>query len=233
VASLSDRLKVMAEMIDQSAQSVADIGTDHGLLPIYLIENRNIQKIIATDLHHGPLEKARENLAQKRLQHYVELRRGDGLQVIRPGEVEVMVMAGMGGVLISQLLQQAPRVAEKTTQLLFQPMTAAYSVRKFLLTHGYQISREKLVEERHQVYEIIEARFINQPQLASETALELGLYIASQPSKLALPFLEEKKVYWQRKRAGLLKAKKRNEAQLQETANMLEAIEEVCLWHQQ
>ena len=102
---LPERLLRIASFVPQSSL-VADIGTDHALLPVYLARQGICSKVIATDLHPGPLEAARSTVALFNLWKQVELRQGDGLEVIRPGEVNVIIIAGMGGVKIERNPEQ-------------------------------------------------------------------------------------------------------------------------------
>src|SRR5699024_8275793 len=92
---ISKRLRTVAELV--SGRTVADIGTDHGYVPLYLYEQGKIEKALACDINRGPLEKAKENIASAKAERVVEARLGSGLTPVRIGEVESAVIAGMGG----------------------------------------------------------------------------------------------------------------------------------------
>ena len=93
---LSKRLQAVADLVTEGA-SVADIGTDHGYIPIYLIEHHIAEKVIALDINRGPLERARMHIVGHGLKEKIETRLSDGLEKVLPGEVDTMIAAGMGG----------------------------------------------------------------------------------------------------------------------------------------
>lgn len=96
---LSKRLQAVADLVTEGA-SVADIGTDHGYIPIYLIEHHIAEKVIALDINRGPLERARMHIVGHGLKEKIETRLSDGLEKVLPGEVDTMIAAGMGGGLV-------------------------------------------------------------------------------------------------------------------------------------
>lgn len=149
---LSPRLHSIANCI-QGAVSMADIGTDHGYLPVYLMENALVAHAIASDVNQKPLEKAAKTIAEQSVKN-IETRLGSGLSVLVPGEVEVIVMAGMGGLLIRDLIQAQPEVA-RGSRLVLQPMRSQAILRRFLETSGFKIVKEELAIEGNRVYEIM------------------------------------------------------------------------------
>ncbi len=143
-------------------KKVVDIGTDHAYLPAYLIENNICPSAIAADIGKGPLENAKkvvstsENLSKK-----IELRLSDGLKEINPDEAEDIVIAGMGGILISEILAAAPWVKDDTKRLILQPMSHAEDVRKYLCENGFEIIKEKACSDGKHNYILIVAEFKN------------------------------------------------------------------------
>ena len=140
-----------------SGSVVADIGTDHALLPAYLVRQGICPRVIATDLHMGPLAAARSNIALFNLGKQVELRRGDGLAIFQPGEIMVIIIAGMGGGKIIEILDQAPDVLQSASRLILQPLSAAAQVRGWLIGNGWGLTDEDLVQDNERYYEIIVA----------------------------------------------------------------------------
>jgi len=163
---LPERLLRIASYVPQSS-SVADIGTDHALLPAYLVLQGICSKIIATDMHAGPLESARATVAAFNLWEQVELRQGDGLSIIRPGEVSTIIIAGMGGVKINGMLNRAADVLRQTACLILQPLSGVAQVRRWLSGNGWRLVDEDLLIDNGRFYEIIVA----EPMDAAEERL--------------------------------------------------------------
>lgn len=152
--SLSRRLFAVARQVPPDCV-IADIGTDHALLPAYLVEKGTCPRAIAGDLNPGPVRAARETVQTRGLQDKIEIRRGDGLGILRPGEADVVILAGMGGHLITQILQSSPGVLEKVRRLIVQPNNKAPVLRSWLAGRGWGIVEEDLVEEEGKVYPVI------------------------------------------------------------------------------
>lgn len=158
--SLSKRLLTIANEIKQ-AHSLLDIGTDHGYLPIHLVQSGKIKQAIAADINEGPLTRARENIAKANLTTRIQTRMGNGFSVLEEGEtVDVVVIAGMGGALITDILQQGVEAQEraKVERFVLQPNVGSAIVRQWLFEHGWQLMNEQLVEEDERIYEILTAK---------------------------------------------------------------------------
>lgn len=153
---LGKRLAVLASFVlPQSC--IADIGTDHAYLPIYLCTHGICRAAVAVDVHAGPYQAAKETLRRLGLSDQIALRLGDGLQVVAAGEVDTVIIAGMGGTTMLDILQAKPEVTTALTRLILQPMNAAATLRQWLVQHGWYIVQEELVEEDGKLYEIIVA----------------------------------------------------------------------------
>ncbi|NLJ57491.1 MAG: SAM-dependent methyltransferase [Tissierellia bacterium] len=148
------RLETIVSMVEK-CNLVADIGTDHGYVAEMLLKKGICKKVIATDLREGPLNRALEHLTKVNLLDRCELRLGSGLTVLNEGEVDAIIIAGMGGDLISGILEESKNIALKS-QLILQPMTAVGNLRKYLIKNGFKIVTEKIVKENH-FYFIIKA----------------------------------------------------------------------------
>ncbi len=152
---LSPRLLAIAEMID-GGKRVADIGTDHALLPIYLLKTGKASFSVCSDIKKGPLLSAEKNIRLYGLTDKTRLELADGLNGIRPNEADIAVIAGMGGEMISHILSDF--VPEGLEEFILQPMRNIPSLRKTLHTLGYRILKEKLVKEKTKMYIIIHAK---------------------------------------------------------------------------
>ena len=156
--ALSPRLKEVAALVRRTGR-VADIGTDHAYLPVYLVEHGVCQGAIASDLRPGPLENARANVEAAGLNDKIELRLSDGLDKIKPDEADDIIIAGMGGILISDILGRTSWLKNTCKHLVLQPMTHAEYLRAFLATNGYEILRESVCEDTGKLYCIMSATF--------------------------------------------------------------------------
>lgn len=153
---LSPRLKAIANLVPR-CRSAADIGTDHGYVPLHLVKTGKIEYAIAADISPGSLNKAEELIHQHRMEDCMEARLGSGLSVLKPGEADTIIIAGMGGLLICDILEQGKAVAEKASTLILQPMVAQEELRRWLVSNNYCIVEEDLVREDNRIYEIIVA----------------------------------------------------------------------------
>ena len=161
---LSPRLHAIAEQVPQGAR-LADVGTDHGYLPVWLLRSGCIDSAIATDLREGPLNRARETAQQFGVAEQISFRLCDGLSAIRPEEADTVVIAGMGGETIVSILEAAPWTKEGTL-LLLQPMTGFAPLRLWLQENGYQIAGECIAREGKRLYNILTVRGGEMPPLS-------------------------------------------------------------------
>lgn len=153
---LSDRLQIIAD-ITKDSKTMADIGTDHGFLPVYLLQKGLCRKAIMTDISAPSLEKARSNCRKYLGEDFegCEFRQGSGLSVLKPGEVENVVIAGMGGRLMVDILSSDKRLTFSFKKFILQPRIGQGILRKWLLREGFSIVREDLVREGNYIPEII------------------------------------------------------------------------------
>lgn len=154
---LSPRLALLAQWVPQGA-ALADVGTDHGYLPIALTLEGRLRRAVASDLRPGPLGRGRAAAERWGVGGRIDFRLCGGLSAIRPEEIDTISIAGMGGETICAILQAAPWTADGAHTLLLQPMTKAPELRLWLTGHGYAICRERLAEERGTLYPVLEAR---------------------------------------------------------------------------
>jgi len=170
---LKGRLGAIAGMVPV-CRTVCDIGTDHAYIPIYLVSGDICGKAVATDVRKGPLQVAGENILSFGLDDRIELRLGDGLEPLREGEAEVIVIAGMGGALIRDLLEQGRSKAVKAQKLVLQPMKAPELVREWLCENGFEITGEELAEEEGKIYTLIGAHWTGVCTRLTPAELQVG-----------------------------------------------------------
>lgn len=192
---LSKRIARIASFVPRGSV-VADIGTDHALLPIYLIREGICPRVFACDFYPGPLETAMANVLLFGLGGQIEVRQGNGLQALDPEEVDVIVVAGMGGAKIRDLLSAAPAVLVSVKRLVLQPQGGAVVVRRWLANNNWLLLDEDLVLENERFYEIIvaeplpEGKDLTVPE--NELLFEIGPLLLEKRHLLLVPFLQEK-----------------------------------------
>ena len=153
---LSPRLEKIAEQIN-NGQTMADIGTDHGFLPIYLYESGTCPHVIMSDISEGSLAKARKNCEMYHPGEAFDLRLGSGVEVLENAEVDAVVIAGMGGILMTEILEKDIEKSRSFGKLILQPRKDVGKLRFWLFDHGFKIVNEALVRENKYICEIITA----------------------------------------------------------------------------
>jgi tRNA (adenine22-N1)-methyltransferase len=232
---LSPRLQSVARLVPQGAR-LADVGTDHAYLPVYLIQRGVIERAIASDLRPGPLERARATLERYGMEENITLRLCDGLAGIQPEEVDAVTIAGMGGETISAILQAAPWCRQGECSLILQPMSAQEDLRRWLGENGYAIEREVLSREGTTIYLTILARAGEMPPL-TPAQLWAGRQERGQEEPLRLEYLEHLLRRASRAAAGLRQSSRPADAQkLEQLEPVIEGlsnmIEEWKAWQQ-
>lgn len=155
---LTPRLQRVADLVRNSV-TVADIGTDHGYLATYLVQNGKVTSAIASDLREGPLEMAKATVAQCGFEDKIQLRLSDGLQSISGHETDDIVIAGMGGELIAEILSNCTWIKDNTKHLVLQPMTHSDVLREYLCNNHFEIISDVVVRENKKLYNVIEATY--------------------------------------------------------------------------
>ena len=151
---LSKRLKAISEFVD-SNDKIIDIGCDHALLDIYLKEEKSDINIIASDIHEGAINQAKKNIEKHNLTDKIDLRLGDGLNVVSADEIDTIIISGMGYHNIVKILSNNKKL-KNVKKIIVQSNTDVVKLRKSIIKLGYKISREKLIEDSDIVYTIIE-----------------------------------------------------------------------------
>ncbi|WP_019553223.1 tRNA (adenine(22)-N(1))-methyltransferase [Propionispira raffinosivorans] len=154
--NLGPRLLSVAKFVPKGSV-VADIGTDHAYLPISLVENKIVDKAFACDVHAGPYQVAQKTILAAGVSSQIDVRFGDGITVLSPGEVDVLTIAGMGGALMIDILSKCPRVTADLKGVVLQPMNGAALLRSWLYQNGWKINEEDLVFDEGRLYEVMYA----------------------------------------------------------------------------
>ncbi len=172
---LDDRLLAVAGCVSEGAY-LADIGTDHAYLPIYLMEEGKIIGAVASDIHKGPLERADINIREASLSNKIATKLTDGLRGIEDYPVTDVAIAGMGGMMIAGILEAAPFVKERGTKLILQPMQHIPELREYLAKNGYSVTKETGAIADGKIYQIICVVYTGKTETYTETELLLGKY---------------------------------------------------------
>lgn len=144
-------MKAVASMVTPGGV-LADVGTDHGYVPISLVQRKKIQKAIAMDVNRGPLQRAKEHIVEYQLEEYIETRLSDGVQKLGVGEVDSILIAGMGGELVMHIISEGMEVCRSVKELILQPQSELGKVRKFLRENNFEIVDEDMVIEEGKYY---------------------------------------------------------------------------------
>ena len=155
---LTPRLQAVADLVAQGA-TLADIGTDHAYLPVWLLLEGKISRAIAADLREGPLDRAKTTAHEYACTERISFRLCDGLSGVDPQEADTIVIAGMGGETIAAILEDAPWTKDGSYTLILQPMSAQNDLRRWLWQQGYGIQNEQIVREGDKLYNILFVRY--------------------------------------------------------------------------
>ena len=170
---ISDRLRCCAAQVPQGSR-VADIGTDHGYLAVELVKSGKAKFVVASDKNTGPYEAAVRTVRENGLaDNVISVRLGDGLKSLRPGEVDTVCIAGMGGALMVEILEGSPDVVETLDALILQPQSAAPELRRWIYRKHWHIEDESLVLDDGRIYEIIMAKR-GRRKMPEQLMLEIG-----------------------------------------------------------
>lgn len=196
---LSDRLRAVAELVTPHL-IIADVGTDHGYVPIYLVQNEICPKAIAMDVNQGPLERAEMHIRAYHLESKIQTRLSDGLKELRQGEADAVILAGMGGGLMIRILESSKEVVNAMKECILQPQTELYRVREYLLKEGFDFLEEKMIREEGKYYPMMKIRPPRetketeernaQVRLWSKAELTYGKLLIQQKNPVLMEYLQ-------------------------------------------
>jgi len=153
---LSKRLLAVASMVSEG-KVTADVGTDHGYVPIYLVKQGICPFAYACDVNKGPLDKAREHIVEEEMEDKIFLQLSDGMKELKGKDIESVIIAGMGGELICKIIEESP-ILDDITELIVSPHHDVNRVRETLLDNGFNIVSEKMILDSDKYYNIIKSQ---------------------------------------------------------------------------
>lgn len=222
---LSDRLQLIADKVE-IGETMADIGTDHGFLPLYLIAQGISPKAIMCDISGPSLNKAREAAVEYGISKGALFREGDGLAVIEDGEVDTIVIAGMGGVLMTEIIGKDLKKSRSFKKFILQPRNNAGYLRKWLYDNGFEVSENLLVREGKFICEVIVVRCGKSPQIEDygpeAPQWDLPPALTSREEGLVREFVDYKIFQENKKLKGLQKSKTIDEDEIAKAKSRME-----------
>ena len=228
---LSERLETLIRLAGKG-QAAADVGTDHGFVPIELVRRGLFERVIASDVRKGPLKAAGEHVRQAGIEEQITLRLGDGLKVVGPGEAEVILISGMGGALMQRILMEGEETAKTAKRLILSPQSEIPAFRTFLQTHGYRISGEALICEEKKYYFLLTAEpGTQEPWMGADRLY--GKYLLEQGGETVITYVKKRKAVLERILRNLELAEETEVAQRRQEAEeelrlTEEALSAVC-----
>lgn len=170
--SIDHRLQAVANFVPKGS-IIADIGTDHGYLPIELVKTGKCIRAIAGDVNEGPYLAAKRSVRKASLTSKIDVRLGSGLEILNKAEVDIAIFCGMGGNLMVELLKDCPEIVNSLQGLILQPQQGYIPLRKYLYEIGWHIEDEAIAKADNRIYQVILAR-PGKMVCPSEIELELG-----------------------------------------------------------
>ena len=205
---LSQRLLAVADLAS-AGHCLADVGTDHGYIPIYLMEKGKYERAIAMDVKKGPLLRAEENRRIHGFEERMELRLSDGVQALKDGEADTVVIAGMGGGLVIHILTEGEKVLRSVETLVLQPQSEFGRVRDFLEKKEYRIEEEHMLCEDGKYYAMMRVKHGKMAPL-TEVEKKYGPVLLKKKDPVLKEFLEreERKFEEIREHLGVMEGEK-------------------------
>lgn len=187
---LSKRLEQVAQMVPQGAR-MADIGCDHAYLPIELVKRGQVAHAIGCDINRGPLEAADKNAQRACLDHsMLELRLGDGLNAIAPGDVDVVTIAGMGAGLMADILSARPEVTKMLSRIVVSPNVAPWILRHWAIDNNFTVANESVIYENDHYYEVFTLEPSASPVQYTELECYFGIELPRQCNETTRAYFE-------------------------------------------
>lgn len=188
---LSKRLLAVAEMVTPG-MVVTDIGTDHGYVPIYLVENNICPSAIAMDVNQGPILRAESHILDAGLEDKIQIRLSNGFENIKPGEADCAVIAGMGGELMVKILENGRAVVDKLKEMVLSPHSEIFLVRQCVHEMGLLIADEKMVFDEGKYYTIIKVKSGNEEKY-SEIENKYGRILIEKKDPVFVEYINREK----------------------------------------
>lgn len=230
---LSERLLHIAGQV-QTGKTLADVGCDHGYLSMYLVRTGRMQRAIAMDINEGPLQRAAEHIACEALGEYIQTRQSNGLDRLSAGEADAVVIAGMGGNLMIDILTRGEAIVSALDQLILEPQSELAGVRAYLREKDYQIEEEDLVLEDGKYYPILRvlpkknsdvAAFSKKSGLSEQVLDAYGHRLLAARHPVLVSFLDRERRQCEQILAGLPEKQAVSERIALRRAQLLEKME--------
>ena len=223
--SLTPRLEAVKNAVPDCA-CVLDAGTDHAYVPIALVKEGRCSRAIASDINKGPLARAKNHIEKEGLPEKIETRLGSGLSVVKPGEVQAAVLAGMGGVLIAQLLEENPAVVQSVSHFVLQPMNAQDYLRHYLHKNRFCIEDEYFAAEDKKIYVILKVSHGTETY-DKECYYHIGkrLFEKYRGQPILAAYLDRRIAEYRKMVDGLRKAERRDEERIGYLEQLIKQIE--------
>ncbi len=189
--TVSRRMQAAVDMVT-SGLVCADIGTDHAYVPMQLIRQGKCPRVIAMDLREGPLAIARRNIREAGMDERIQTRLSDGMQKLSPGEAQSIVICGMGGMLILDILKESPHILADAQELILQPQSDIPKVRAWLQASQMKTADEKMLVEDGKYYTLLRAVHGNESALQPEEEL-FGRILLSRRDPVLQDYLRRRK----------------------------------------
>ena len=226
---LDARLRAVANFVGEGKRA-ADIGTDHAYLAIALMRERKAVRVIASDKNEGPYEAAKRTVHEAGLGQDISVRIGDGLAPLQPGEVDTVCMAGMGGVLMCEILSAGTEVLGTVESMVLQPMNGAAELRRWLYEHQWYIADEALALADGRIYEILSARR-GKRKMPEPLLLEIGPVLWEKKPELLRHHIERLLFQERSVAAGMEKSQRaKRSSKYKASLKKIKALEERLKW---
>ncbi len=190
-ARLQERLRVIADMVTPGL-TVADVGCDHALLPIYLVQNGISPLAYALDINRGPLSRAKRSIEEAGLSERIITVLSDGLKELRMGAAESVVIAGMGGPLMSDIIGASIEICHEAEELILEPQSDPALLRHFLEDNGFAITAEAMVREEGKFYPVIKCK-TGRMTLSREIFYRYGKLLLEGRNPVLIEYLKKRK----------------------------------------
>ncbi|GFR36116.1 tRNA (adenine(22)-N(1))-methyltransferase [Thermobrachium celere] len=188
---LSKRLEAVFDMIEK-CNCLADIGTDHGYIPIKAIRENKCKKAIASDIKIGPIEVAKKNIKKYELSNLIEVRLGPGLSTLKNGEADVIVISGMGGNLISDIIKNDIQISKNSKYLILQPVQYPEILRQELFNLNFLIIDENIIKEDNKYYHIMKVSYGNKNEYKNQAEFYIGPVNIKKQSSTTFEYIQYK-----------------------------------------
>lgn len=222
---LTNRLKTAAELVRPDRKTV-DVGTDHGYLPAFLVMSGKTSCAIAADIGTGPLENAKKTIEKYGLKDKISTVLSNGLEKI-PNDTEEIIICGMGGTLIAEILSKAEWIKHKNIHLVLQPMTHSYDVRKFLCENGFYIDTEKFSTDDGRDYVVISAYFSGENAVRDDFYYYFG-DVVTDNTETEKSYIKRQYFYVRSRFEGLKKSGNKEESEIFE--KVISALKDKTNW---